>query len=258
MSFFISNGGSGGVAGPASATDSRVAAFDGPTGKLLKDGGKLVSDLVTGPASAVSGALAYFTDTSGKATDDADFKIVSGTNLFPNSDVTNRIGFTGSAMLAIYSDAFYFGSNGVQFMTKESGLNRVKLTTDYFGIGAQSVGGRYFSVIPNIGGAALTITNFRIRLDDAWITYAQTAGAQKRAGTVTLVAGTATVSSTSFLAGTKVFVSMKTPGGTLGNHYQVTVTAATGFTVTAIDLSGALVNTDTSTLEWFSMDTESI
>jgi hypothetical protein len=37
----------GAVIGPASVTDSRLAAFDGTTGKLLKDSGKLISDLAT-------------------------------------------------------------------------------------------------------------------------------------------------------------------------------------------------------------------
>lgn len=38
-----SGGGTGDVVGPASATDSRIAAFDGTTGKLLKDGGVVIS-----------------------------------------------------------------------------------------------------------------------------------------------------------------------------------------------------------------------
>jgi hypothetical protein len=35
----------GDVVGPASATDDRIATFDGTTGKLLQDGGKTVADL---------------------------------------------------------------------------------------------------------------------------------------------------------------------------------------------------------------------
>lgn len=38
--------GTGDVDGPASAVDSRIAAFDGTTGKLLKDGGKTIADIV--------------------------------------------------------------------------------------------------------------------------------------------------------------------------------------------------------------------
>lgn len=37
--------GTGDVVGPASATDSRIAAFDSTTGKLLKDGGKTIAEV---------------------------------------------------------------------------------------------------------------------------------------------------------------------------------------------------------------------
>lgn len=40
-------GGSGDVVGPASAVDSRIAVFDGVTGKLIKDGGQVISGLAT-------------------------------------------------------------------------------------------------------------------------------------------------------------------------------------------------------------------
>ncbi len=36
----------GAVVGPASATDSRIVLFDGTTGKLIKDGGSLLTDLI--------------------------------------------------------------------------------------------------------------------------------------------------------------------------------------------------------------------
>ena len=38
--------GTGDVDGPASAVDSRISVFDGTTGKLLKDGGKTIADIV--------------------------------------------------------------------------------------------------------------------------------------------------------------------------------------------------------------------
>lgn len=47
--------GVGDVVGPASATTDRVAAFDGTTGKLLKDGGKTIAEIeASAAASAVS------------------------------------------------------------------------------------------------------------------------------------------------------------------------------------------------------------
>lgn len=46
--------GTGDVDGPASAVDSRIAAFDGTTGKLLKDGGKTIADLRAPAIQAVT------------------------------------------------------------------------------------------------------------------------------------------------------------------------------------------------------------
>lgn len=68
-------GGVGDVVGPASAVNGRIASFNGVTGKLIQDGGKLASDLVTGPASAVSNNLATFNGTSGKAVKDSSLSI---------------------------------------------------------------------------------------------------------------------------------------------------------------------------------------
>lgn len=52
---FEGGGGGGDVAGPASATDGNIALFDGTTGKLLKDGGKAISDFATAAQGAPSG-----------------------------------------------------------------------------------------------------------------------------------------------------------------------------------------------------------
>ena len=57
--------GTGDVVGPSGATSNRLAVYDGGTGKLLKDGGKLVGDVVTGPASATAGRVAIL-DATGK------------------------------------------------------------------------------------------------------------------------------------------------------------------------------------------------
>lgn len=57
--------GTGDIVGPAGATDNRIAVYDGASGKLLKDGGKLVGDIVTGPASATAGRVAIL-DATGK------------------------------------------------------------------------------------------------------------------------------------------------------------------------------------------------
>jgi hypothetical protein len=58
--------GTGDVVGPASSTDGRVVMFNGATGKLISDSGKLAADVVTGPASSISGSIPTYGDTSGK------------------------------------------------------------------------------------------------------------------------------------------------------------------------------------------------
>lgn len=56
--------GGGDVVGPASAVDDRIATFDGVTGKLLQDGGKVVSDLVDITSTQTVGGDKTFTGTN--------------------------------------------------------------------------------------------------------------------------------------------------------------------------------------------------
>lgn len=50
--------GTGDVVGPASAVDDRIAVFNGTTGKLIKDGGKTLSEIVPGAGSVTNTILA--------------------------------------------------------------------------------------------------------------------------------------------------------------------------------------------------------
>jgi hypothetical protein len=63
----------GAVVGPASVTDNRVAVFDGATGKVIKDGGVLVSDLAT--STHVHGGIS----NDGKIGSTAGVPIITGT-----------------------------------------------------------------------------------------------------------------------------------------------------------------------------------
>tara|TARA_R100000963_G_C4640845_1_gene104479 strand:+ start:47 stop:610 length:564 start_codon:yes stop_codon:yes gene_type:complete len=56
----------GDVVGPASSTNNNVALFDGTTGKLLKEGGTLGTGDVVGPGSATDNAMCVFDGTTGK------------------------------------------------------------------------------------------------------------------------------------------------------------------------------------------------
>ena len=46
-----SGSGSGNVTGPASAVDSNIAVYNGTTGKIIKDGGSSIANLVIPPAT---------------------------------------------------------------------------------------------------------------------------------------------------------------------------------------------------------------
>lgn len=84
------------------------------------------------------------------------------------------------------------------------------------------------------------------------------AAAGIQTGTATLVGGTKTVNTgVRLTAKSKIFLTLNTPGGTLGaNHKVPDASITTGeagtaeFTITAVDSAGALVNTDTSSLNW--------
>jgi len=83
--------GSGDVVGPASAVDDRIAAFDGTTGKLIKDGGILTSAvLVSGGALGTpsSGVGTFLTGTASGLT---------AGNVTTNADLTGPITSTGNA-----------------------------------------------------------------------------------------------------------------------------------------------------------------
>lgn len=69
-------------------------------------------------------------------------------------------------------------------------------------------------------------------------------GTNRRMGVVTLVGGTATVSNTSVTASTRIFLTVQSPGGTLGAVYVSSRVAGTSFTITSLSAI------DTSTIAW--------
>lgn len=79
-------------------------------------------------------------------------------------------------------------------------------------------------------------------------------------GSATLVAGVKTVNTDiTITASSKVYLQLVTPGGTMGAHHKVGTLVVGGpgtgaFTITAVDASGTLVNTDTSVFNFLIMD----
>ena len=77
-------------------------------------------------------------------------------------------------------------------------------------------------------------------------------GVNPVAGSAILFAGVKIVSTKAVTLNSKIFVTLTTPGGTIGTNYKASsIVNGTSFTITAVDTAGALVATDTSTLFWF-------
>lgn len=85
QAFGAAGSGTGDVVGPASAVSGRVATFDGTSGKLIQDGGTLLSDLapkaspaLTGTATAVNVTLSGLALTAASTTGGAGLRIPPG------------------------------------------------------------------------------------------------------------------------------------------------------------------------------------
>lgn len=71
----------------------------------------------------------------------------------------------------------------------------------------------------------------------------------KSKGTITLVSGTKALTITGITTSNQAFITLTTPGGTLGAAYKAVCTTNT-LTVTAVTVAGVTVATDTSTLNY--------
>jgi hypothetical protein len=111
-SFLANNGtwitpaGGGNVTGPASAVSGRVATFNGTTGKIIQDGGTLLSNLVSGPASSVTARIATFNGTTGKLIQDSG-TLISGlaTSTHTHGNITNAGAIGATSGLVVVTGA---------------------------------------------------------------------------------------------------------------------------------------------------------
>jgi hypothetical protein len=65
----------------------------------------------------------------------------------------------------------------------------------------------------------------------------------------TLSSGTVAITISGLATTDRAFLQLTTPSGTLGTHYKAVCTANT-LTITAVDITGSTVTTDTSTLTY--------
>lgn len=80
----------GDVTGPISSINNNITVFDGASGKLIKDSGVPITDIVTGPLSAVNNNLASYNLNTGKIIKDSGIlstNVVQG----PASAINNNL-----------------------------------------------------------------------------------------------------------------------------------------------------------------------
>lgn len=105
--------GEGDVVGPASATNGNLVAYDGTTGKLVKDSGVATSDVALGAASSVANNFVSFSGVDGKQLADSGFTdtdfspaLVSGGAADTKGTFTLTLGASGDiATTAIAADS---------------------------------------------------------------------------------------------------------------------------------------------------------
>lgn len=146
----------------------------------------------------------------------------------------------------------------IKYSGTVAGLDRVLFMKNIEQFKLNGPGGNgYIEVFTGLTSLYKIQTNLDIwQIDSKYTTFHSTA-AKARSGSSVLSSGTITVSNTTVTAKTKILIQLLTPGGTLGTHYKYAISAATNFTITAVDTSGATVATDTSTVVWFMVETES-
>lgn len=123
-------------------------------------------------------------------------------------------------------------------------------------------GGNFISSGPVAAGTTVTATsgnitatngNLVLTASGKTLDISTSTAASAAMGTATLVNGTKTVSTTAIATGNYIFLQLDTPGGTSGIHYSApvgSITDGTSFVINAVDVTGAVVTTDTSTIRW--------
>ncbi len=171
------SGGGGDVSGPASAVDDHISTFDGPTGKLIQDGGATIAGViaaavaasgnVTGPASALDDHIATYDGITGKLIQDGGMTIAEviaaagGLLQTFSATVTNaQIKAGGLFNLAVPASGKYLMPAFIHFSGKVSGgayNNASGLLTSQISLGAFNVLNSGSDLLKASGGQLLLL-----------------------------------------------------------------------------------------------------
>lgn len=187
----------------------------------------------------------------------------TATQTFQNiASLTNNtydIGATGNVFNTMWGNTFRANtSNALNLRTGGTGQEMV------FALGTTTTMMKMMSTTGNIimqnGGTFTDVTADRlqvsgnINLTTAGNKIKIATGSNASVGTATLVSGTVTVNTTAVTANSIIFITVNTPGGTLGPTYTApsgSIVAGTSFVINAVGTTGVVTTTDTSTVNWW-------
>ncbi len=139
----------GDVVGPGLANNNDLVAFDGLTGKLVKDSGIPYTDVVKASSTAVSGHLPQYNGTGGRIVNDSGIlasNVVQGPASSGNANVVTYNGTTGK----LIADSGVSFTNMVQ-KTTTSVLNNLVAYSDTTGNNIKDSGVLSTNVVTNAG-----------------------------------------------------------------------------------------------------------
>jgi len=154
-----------------------------------------------------------------------------GTSVLPNS-ISNPTGYfqstatDGTTPTIILNSAVSNGKSGIEFQSNGTNVGKI--------FGKTSSG-----LVCDTGFQAVSFVGDGSNLS----------GIYKAVGSLTLTAGTGSVTQSGLTSGNHAFVTLLTPGGTLGVSYKAICTTNT-LTITAVGPTGSTITTDTSTLNY--------
>lgn len=171
----------------------------------------------------------------------------SNNAIFAHKVTINSTGGTTNA------DALFFGTDTALFRVAASSLqstNNLSLTVPgTFTINANSTGQIIFQTGTNTTALTLDTSQNAVLVGNLNIntigkTLTVKSGSNAKAGTFTLVAGSATVANTSVTANSVVNFTLKTVGGTIGTQapFITAISVGTSFTVTALGTNTSTYN----------------
>ena len=237
----VSGGGlSGDVVGPASATDTAIATFDGATGKLIKNNASttIASNIITalGFSGPLNGTVGATTPTTGVFTT-VQSTITTGTAPLTVASTTNVANLNASSL----SGATFAAPGSIGSTTAGSGaFTTLSASSTVSGTGFTN----YFASPPAIGGTAAAAGSFTTLTSSTSFTptaYTETIVASGTVGsTATLAITAGTVLTATLTSATACTFTM--PTATAGKSFTLLLKQPASGTATTATFTGVKWN----------------